>query len=298
VNSKRMIVAVALFCAVGVFYTIFGMNVPGNSPNAHVKSGAAPNQTVVVSQERDDVSQLEASSERSITGVAVEKSIVHKPNNLAEKSKDTASNETSTFSPIDNTPVLNPFALASKKPGAIGDSDSVIASTAKRPKPPSHAEPQTNLTDSFIDAALNEDLDESLNVVSIEYTFSALPGNRYVPIPASIAALDNIYTHITATEKCTRCIFKWRHIESGEIEKMAVATLSPHTPRTIYLTPERGWKKGQYTMTVYDANESNKVLGHSSLLILSAQAQPVTNEADNELIQSLLSTGSAVPKIQ
>ncbi len=192
-----------------------------------------------------------------------------------------------------STTEVDPFAVTTENPNFTID-----PFQSDRKHALSRADPieQFGLTDNFFAAALDDDLGESSELVNVEFTFSPLAVVRYLPKPAAVELFDTIYAQILPSQRCSTCIFKWRHQASAEIEILATATLHPNKLHTVFVTPDNGWRKGQYILSVYDASESNQLIGRGSIQILDVLAETQASTPDFEFIHTLLNNGHASSK--
>jgi hypothetical protein len=192
-----------------------------------------------------------------------------------------------------NFPDTDPFAVSTENPNSILDS---YQSDRKYESSRVVHDEQNRLSDNFLVAALDDDLDESPELVTVEFTFSPLPGVRYLPNPAVVELFDTVYATILPSQRCATCIFKWRHQVSAEIEILATTSLHSNRLHTVFVTPDNGWRKGQYVLSVYDASESNQLIGRGSVQILDVLAETQASTPDFEFINALLNNGHASAK--
>lgn len=133
---------------------------------------------------------------------------------------------------------------------------------------------------------------------TIEFMFSPVAGMRYVPDPVMLTKNHRVYGRIMPLNDCANCVLVWRHQASGNIAKITNATFKSEESHLIYLTPELGWRKGRYELSIVEMGSSPQLLTHASINVSNVLARDAPNEPDNLFIQTLLNTGRLVSKQQ
>lgn len=154
----------------------------------------------------------------------------------------------------------------------------------------------SNLTDNLLEVALSDPDAASAKRATVDFSLTPARGIHLLPVPATTALSTVVYAHITTDEQCLSCILKWEHLESENLQFLALENLSPEKVVTIFVTPQDGWQPGTYELSVYESAESALFLGRGAVIISGINANQPTMVPPVEFVQSLLDNGLAYPK--
>ncbi|MET0068572.1 MAG: hypothetical protein ABW096_00930 [Candidatus Thiodiazotropha sp.] len=133
--------------------------------------------------------------------------------------------------------------------------------------------------------------------IEIEFSLSPVTGLRQFIAIADIEAYDTIFAHFSSATAYARLIVRWQHAGSGEILRMGPLSLQDNLNGFLSLKPENGWKPGYYNVSLFDINDNQKLVASSRYFIESiSETESQAAEADQDVINDLISNGLAIPK--
>jgi hypothetical protein len=142
-----------------------------------------------------------------------------------------------------------------------------------------------------------ETADTEHAVVDIEFSLSPASGLRQFSRLAEVEPFDRVFVHIISSADYHNLMVRWQHRDTGEILYFSPLDLTADQRVYLSLSPKRGWLPGGYLVSLYDLNNSQKLVSSNEYQIDSVlnvgDQQP---QADKDVIEDLLSNGMAVPK--
>jgi hypothetical protein len=137
--------------------------------------------------------------------------------------------------------------------------------------------------------------------VSIEFSQSPISGVRQLSQTVELDQYDTVFAHVTATQDVANCIAKWQHVNTGEVLLLRQLDLkATRSSQYVWVKPSLGWQPGSYALTIHDMDNDKQLIASSSLQVanvLTDRANGEQNKADNDVIQDLLLSGQATPKM-
>ncbi|MFK7856237.1 MAG: hypothetical protein AB8B79_19125 [Granulosicoccus sp.] len=156
----------------------------------------------------------------------------------------------------------------------------------------------TDITENLLDVALlDPDYEsESNEIATITFTHTPMSGVHHVNFPTVVGQAEAVYAHLLIAARCDDCIVRVQHYRSQEITSLAMLDLESGKPRTIYITPEIGWRAGEYILELHDPNRAKHLVGRNSMLISSVMQENQVNIPNTDYINYLVANGLATHK--
>lgn len=152
------------------------------------------------------------------------------------------------------------------------------------------------LMDVVLDA--NPAEDEAPVTATVQFSLSAIFGNRPLPPGASIGRYDTVFAHVTAPAALGPVVVKWQHADSGELLELNDYVLSGVAGSSFVAhRPSGGWRPGRYRVEVHALNDAVAALGGNEFALAQVTGDEAPPEGPNrQYIQELIEAGQAVPK--
>lgn len=151
----------------------------------------------------------------------------------------------------------------------------------------------------LIEVALSEEEPEAEVQVQVEFALSPVRGVRQFSSLQQLDRNDSIFAHFTSSMVLNNLIVRWQHRNTGEILQFGPLRLSDGRSNYLAMKPQNGWRTGQYQVSVFNFDDARRQIGAGSYQIASITSdseQANDSQADQDVIEDLISTGQALPK--
>ena len=155
---------------------------------------------------------------------------------------------------------------------------------------------------SLVEIALSQEQDENFGgAANIVFSYSPIKGWRELAADITIDQFDTLYAHISPTQDIANTMIKWQHADSGEILLFNPLTLDAQSQsQYVVIRPDNGWYKGRYQVTIHDMDNGRQLVGANSFYVSAIHSGEKNQNAsgpDDDILQDLILTGRAIPKI-
>jgi len=155
---------------------------------------------------------------------------------------------------------------------------------------------------SLVGVALSQEQSEDFSgAANIVFSYSPIKGWRELGAETTIDEFDTLYAHISPTQDIAKAIIKWQHADSGEILVFNPLTLDvQNQSQYVVIRPDNGWYKGHYQVTIHDMDNDRQLVGANSYHVSAIHSSDEIQDAsgpDDDILQDLIMTGRAIPKI-
>lgn len=155
---------------------------------------------------------------------------------------------------------------------------------------------------TLVEIALSQQQEENvLGAANIVFSCSPIKGLRELAADITIDQFDTLYAHITPTQDIANAIVKWQHVDSGVI--LLFTSLALDTQKQsqyVVIRPGNGWHEGRYQVTIHDMGGNKQLIATNSFhvsAVNSSKDKPDASGPDNDILQDLIISGRAIPKI-
>ena len=155
---------------------------------------------------------------------------------------------------------------------------------------------------SLVEVALSREQNENFSgAANIVFSYSPIKGWRELATDITIDQFDTLYAHISPTQDIANAMVKWQHADSGEILLFDPLTLDAQSQsQYVVIRPDNGWYKGRYQVTIHDMDNGRQLVGANSYQVSAVHSSDENQNAsgpDEDILQDLIITGRAIPKI-
>ena len=141
--------------------------------------------------------------------------------------------------------------------------------------------------------------DSDPRISTLYFSTSPIYGTRMIGQSAEVPKHSPIFAHMNADRPAGEVMVKWQNLTTGELLMVRNFSLEESDPY-VWLAPSQGWTPGAYRVDVFAMDDEVTPLASRTLTITSVFDAESTSRGDrhSEVIQDLLSSGRAAPKLR